>query len=658
MKASSTALAPPAAFVFWMLWLSSMAPSALATKRHTIDAGIRAQFVRAMNEATQRVEETKHQTALMTRLLEVAKPVKTAFTRDNKQQQRDLENNNNYNYQYGYYNYQNEYYNGNYDGNNDQQEEEEDAQDGEADDAFAAFGGLNLTQYALKYLGCQNIHTFSDDMVEDNDASGILAMNRFVVFRLCPKQSCSNYNQYGCDYNYGEYTIPMDDYLAVMQYYHIQQYQTYCQTCNSCMTRGRYSYNENAQQQQNNNRDLEENYNNNNYNNQNYNNYNNGGGGQYYNYANDDANNNYNNNNNNAGDDQAAANDDMMYANDDDGAYNATDDDDGINCYYKDVCAAYLDACDEEMFTDDNYMSYSANYAQYFQCAEFNVGGAVSYLGPHCRSDGFTIGIGIYQDQYCSSYIGDMVDMEQVTGQAFDDEYLSPYYPKQCISCKASVRMIVILGLFWCGSTCCVPVMMYACILLPTCLSHKTACVCNNPHQESYDLLTDDEMENEENGGIYEVCGMLYEASAKCNKHLAEDDTFEGSYQQEANEDDVCSFTASLVENNYDEYGEVILESAEWELSKWKQINAYKQDMQAVSSIQLLGLFFSVGLVVALFSYTLYLRYKLTRRVPWTFGFGKDAEAAHAGKLGRAGSGITMQRSLSGLEGNPTSSFA
>lgn len=176
--------------------------------------------------------------------------------------------------------------------------------------------------------------------------------------------------------------------------------------------------------------------------------------------------------------------------------------------------------------------------------------------------------------------------------------------------------------------------------------------------QESYDLLTDDAMENEENSGIYEVCGMLYEASAKCNKHMAEGETFEGAYEQEANEDDVCSFTASLVENNYDEYGEVILESPEWELSKWKQINAYKQDMQAVSSVQLLALLFSAGLVVALFSYTLYLRYKLTRRVPWTFGFKTDPDDEHGGKVGRVGSGITMQRSLSGLEPSATNSFA
>ena len=171
--------------------------------------------------------------------------------------------------------------------------------------------------------------------------------------------------------------------------------------------------------------------------------------------------------------------------------------------------------------------------------------------------------------------------------------------------------------------------------------------------------MTDDEMENEnENGGIYEVCGYLYEAAAKCNIHMSEDATFEGTYEQAANERDVCNFVASLVENNYDEYGEAKLESPEWELSKWKQINAYRQDMEAVSPIQILGLIFSAGMLVVLFFYTLYLRYKLTRRVPWTLGFGKQAEAENAGRIARAGSGITMQRSLSNLEPGYSSSFA
>ncbi|CAB9503904.1 expressed unknown protein [Seminavis robusta] len=608
-------------------------------------SNIRSEFVRAMNEATQRTEESKRQTALMSRLLQKAKVVKTAFTTTTGGQQQQQRPHNHedrklydYNYQYGYYNYQYNYnnQNGNGDDNynyNQQQEQQV------GDDFWAEYGGLNLTNYALKYLGCQNIHSFSDEKAADNDEGGVLAMNRFVVFRLCPKHTCSNYNEYGCDYNYGEYTLPMDDYLATMQTYHIEQYQTYCKTCASCMS-GSGDYN-------NVNRERE---------------LNNGGGGQYYYYKryNGDGTwyyNNYGNANNddnyNANDDQgnyqnyngnyddfyAAADDDggnnnNNYANNDDGGNNAAANDDGggggggdddggnddagaaannatATCSYADVCASYQQACGPEMYNDDNYLSRAEAYAEYFECTELDVGGAVSYLGPHCRSDGFTIGIGIYEDEYCSSYVGDVVDLQQVTGLKYEDDYLSPYYPKQCISCTA---------------------------------------------RESYDLVTDDEIQNEENEGLYEVCGVLYEQAAKCNRYLGEDDTYQGQFEQEANEQDVCNFVASLVENNYDEYGEAILESPEWTLAKWKSINAYRQDLVRTSSGQILGIVFSVGLVAALAIYAIYLRYKLTRRLPWSLGFGKSSAADQAGKIGRVSSGITMQRSMSGLE--PRGSFA
>lgn len=444
-------------------------------------SSIRAEFVRAMNEATQKKEEEKNQQSLMKRMLGNARLVKNAFTlsppKSPHQRERKL---NNGNWNYGYYNYYNR------EDDAYQQQEQNQQQDEEAgDDAWAEYGGLNLTRYALKYLGCQNIHSWSDDMAADNDY-GPLKMDRFVVFRLCPKEKCSNYNQWGCEYNYGEYTIPMEDYLATMQQYHIQQYQEYCQTCVSCMTgTGDFAQQGNDDGANNgNNRRLDQQYN---------------GGGQYYYYNSngqyyqqnyqDGGNANYganygqykngqyqddyvggddHYNNNQAQDDFYGAGDDD-YANrnakgDDDAQYTAdpydntnayvnddmyADADAETNetayyssrnrCMYADVCASYLDACNPDMFTDDNYMANSEAFSDYFECAEFDMGDAQAYLGPHCQSDGFTIGIGIYEDAYCSSYVGDIADMGQAAGQVFSDDYLSPYYPKQCISCSARV---------------------------------------------------------------------------------------------------------------------------------------------------------------------------------------------------------------------------
>jgi hypothetical protein len=35
---------------------------------------------------------------------------------------------------------------------------------------------INLTDYALKYIGCSNIHTYSDDLVADEDLTTVLEM--------------------------------------------------------------------------------------------------------------------------------------------------------------------------------------------------------------------------------------------------------------------------------------------------------------------------------------------------------------------------------------------------------------------------------------------------------------------------------------------------
>ena len=61
-----------------------------------------------------------------------------------------------------------------------------------------------------------------------------------------------------------------------------------------------------------------------------------------------------------------------------------------------------------------------------------------------------TIGIGIYEDEYCTNYVGDMSEMEKVTGQSYSDDYLRPYYPKQCISCMAKVRVVLCDGVLLC----------------------------------------------------------------------------------------------------------------------------------------------------------------------------------------------------------------
>jgi hypothetical protein len=210
--------------------------------------------------------------------------------------------------------------------------------------------GVNLTSYALKYVGCSNINTYSDDLAEDEDSDTVLEMNRFVVVRLCPRELCSNYNDYGCNAGFGDYLINMEQYLQTMAESYYAQYQEYCETCYSCM---------------------------------------------------------HQNNGNNS-----AAADDAYYADADDGDdynrrrladdyYNANDGDDGDDqanaCEYYDVCENYRTACKD-------YAQQADDMQDFFECGQFNVGNNVAYMGPHCRSDGKTIGIGIYKDEYCNKY--------------------------------------------------------------------------------------------------------------------------------------------------------------------------------------------------------------------------------------------------------------
>lgn len=177
-------------------------PSAAAHDAKS-DRIVRMEFVRAMEEVEQENRRKESQESLQTRLLQVAREVLPGtFGSD----ERDLANQNN-------------------------------------DDAYAqgdsySNSGPDLSQYALKYVGCQNVHTWSDDLT---GSSSPLMMNRFVMFRLCKAKDCSAYNKWGCSYNYGEYVLPMEDYLTIMAEYHFEQFGRFCQTCYRCMHMDYYS---------------------------------------------------------------------------------------------------------------------------------------------------------------------------------------------------------------------------------------------------------------------------------------------------------------------------------------------------------------------------------------------------------------------------------
>ena len=146
--------------------------------------------------------------------------------------------------------------------------------------------GFDVADYSLKYAGCSAVATWSDDLAEQGGQDTVVSSQKFVVFRLCPTDACSDSRTFGCSNNYGEYILDMADYLQFLKEYRQEQLERYCEYCEECV-----QAEEEWQQQQ-----QQYNYNNQNwYNNQNQN-------GDNNNQDNNQDNNNNNNNNNNQDD--------------------------------------------------------------------------------------------------------------------------------------------------------------------------------------------------------------------------------------------------------------------------------------------------------------------------------------------------------------------
>merc|ERR1712019_302572 len=64
------------------------------------------------------------------------------------------------------------------------------------------------------------------DLAEDEDTSTVLQTQRFVVFRLCPDNSCSS-----CSTNYGEYVIDLETYLESTVQYQQEIQEQMCEAC-------------------------------------------------------------------------------------------------------------------------------------------------------------------------------------------------------------------------------------------------------------------------------------------------------------------------------------------------------------------------------------------------------------------------------------------
>mmetsp|Transcript_11153 Transcript_11153/g.23711 ORF Transcript_11153/g.23711 Transcript_11153/m.23711 type:complete len:703 (+) Transcript_11153:199-2307(+) len=169
----------------------------------------------------------------------------------------------------------------------------------------------------------------------------------------------------GCQSNYGEYMMEMDQYLSVMLEWQEERFEQYCEYCRDCMWDVYLTWLENGGD---NSRKL-----------------------TFEEFKNSEEHRNLGN-----------------------------DDDDEIDEDYYKVCPEY-DTCSEYQFMCNN--GFEDDYSEYFECTEVeSKNGNVAYIGPHCSEDGFTISLGVYSDEYCNEYIGDGVDIANFIGEEIDYE--------------------------------------------------------------------------------------------------------------------------------------------------------------------------------------------------------------------------------------------
>ena len=427
------------------------ATSSAATTKKVSSFARQAEFIRAMKAATKSDAEAQREIAKLRRLRkEESKAdfhrrlMARAVTREEAeasniasatpdQTSRKLENN--------YYYYNN---NNNNNGNQNQNEEPD----------WGSFG-FDPSAYSLKYTACSAIAELNNNA--DENAESMTITRRFVVFRLCPTDTCGNYHSSyshnqsdedmdtstssfaantqeaaadfdgnlgsnylgsrGCGSSYGEYLVPLQAYVEEYAVYKEEQSEVFCQYCATCMYFEQYFYSGN--------RDLAVD----------------GGIGKDRDLGADDY---YQ-----MDDDAAAAN---MYVDKNNGEKHA--------CKYYSACENYLDVCEAEEANanaDDDQQNQKAEgdgedqYEQFLECVQWdgdnNNGNAYYYdglyIGPQCAQDGYSIEFGVFSDEYCSTPISG-VSASKITGiQNFGADYFSSFYDEECITCQESVSFSI-----------------------------------------------------------------------------------------------------------------------------------------------------------------------------------------------------------------------
>jgi hypothetical protein len=107
------------------------------------------------------------------------------------------------------------------------------------EDAYAdnTFEYNDLSTYSVAFQKCQLVKSYDDEFAQDEDSDSPLATKHFVVFRLCPSDTCAT----SCEENYGTYVTEVDTYLQATIEYQTQAFQDMCDNCaERCNENGGY----------------------------------------------------------------------------------------------------------------------------------------------------------------------------------------------------------------------------------------------------------------------------------------------------------------------------------------------------------------------------------------------------------------------------------
>jgi len=91
-----------------------------------------------------------------------------------------------------------------------------------------------LKSFSIKYDKCVSLTSYGT-MEDGDDEKSPITSSQLVSYRLCPTDSCNDNSWSGCQSEYGEYVMPMEDFLKAQQDYVDEEFEAYCVYCYNCI---------------------------------------------------------------------------------------------------------------------------------------------------------------------------------------------------------------------------------------------------------------------------------------------------------------------------------------------------------------------------------------------------------------------------------------